>query len=262
MENYREATYNEWERDQKAIDFLVQSHRQLEQVLPKGGMFFYIKNLQSQHFEYIGKQVTEITGVPYERCLEHGMAAALEKIHPSDRSIIMGELLEDILDVLKSVPVEEQKEVITTFNYRFFHEPLNTWIHLQDRFFMVASDPMGRPALMLGYCMRVDTPFQHVHGCIRHQRGTEPEQILHEFSYYADPAFRTLTHREIEILTLLAKGLSSKLIASELGLVTSTVDTHRRKLLRKTGMENVAHLVSKAVQMGVVTVEEPGEPES
>jgi len=61
-----------------------------------------------------------------------------------------------------------------------------------------------------------------------------------------------LTEREREILTLIAEGLSSKMIADDLSISLSTVETHRKALIKKLEVSNVAGLVRIAVQEGLV----------
>ncbi len=61
-----------------------------------------------------------------------------------------------------------------------------------------------------------------------------------------------LSDREIEIVRLLAEGLASKQIGSELEISKHTVDTHRRNLLRKTGSKNTLELAIRCVRAGVI----------
>ena len=61
-----------------------------------------------------------------------------------------------------------------------------------------------------------------------------------------------LTDREREVLVLLARGLSSKDIASELDISTRTVESHRANLMRKLGVKSVALLTQVAIREGIV----------
>lgn len=61
-----------------------------------------------------------------------------------------------------------------------------------------------------------------------------------------------LSPREREILTLIARGSTSKEIANTLHLSVQTVDTHRANLMSKLHLRNVAGLVLYAVQKGLV----------
>lgn len=61
-----------------------------------------------------------------------------------------------------------------------------------------------------------------------------------------------LTRREKEVLVLIAEGLTNQDIASKLFVGITTVDTHRKNLLAKFGTPNVAALVKKAMDMGML----------
>ena len=61
-----------------------------------------------------------------------------------------------------------------------------------------------------------------------------------------------LTERQLEILTLLANGLSSKEIGYELGLSSKTVDVHRGRIMERLDLRDVASLTRYAVRKGLV----------
>jgi len=56
-----------------------------------------------------------------------------------------------------------------------------------------------------------------------------------------------LTKREKEVLKLIVKGLSTPQIAEQLFIAHSTVETHRRNLIDKTGVANSKALISYAI---------------
>jgi DNA-binding NarL/FixJ family response regulator len=66
------------------------------------------------------------------------------------------------------------------------------------------------------------------------------------------PSLDELTDRERDVLKCIAEGSSTKEIAEELFISVSTVETHRKALLRKLDVKNVAGLVRIAVQSGLV----------
>lgn len=61
-----------------------------------------------------------------------------------------------------------------------------------------------------------------------------------------------LTEREIEIVRLIAEGLSNKEIGDKLFISHRTVDTHRTNLMQKLGVHNIAALVRLAIREGLV----------
>jgi len=54
---------------------------------------------------------------------------------------------------------------------------------------------------------------------------------------------KILSTRELKILELVAKGFTSEKIGEILTIAKTTVQTHRRNMLRKTGINNTQELV-------------------
>ena len=65
-------------------------------------------------------------------------------------------------------------------------------------------------------------------------------------------ALESLTEREREVLTLIAEGLSSKQIATQLGVSLKTVESHRANLMDKLDIHKVSGLVRFAIRAGLV----------
>jgi DNA-binding NarL/FixJ family response regulator len=61
-----------------------------------------------------------------------------------------------------------------------------------------------------------------------------------------------LTEREREVLTWLARGMSSKEVAQQLDISVRTVETHRANLMHKLGVKSVALLIQLAIREGII----------
>jgi DNA-binding NarL/FixJ family response regulator len=61
-----------------------------------------------------------------------------------------------------------------------------------------------------------------------------------------------LTRREMEVLELIAEGMTNNEIAAKLFVGSTTVDTHRKNLLAKFDVKNTAALIKLAVQLHMV----------
>ncbi len=66
------------------------------------------------------------------------------------------------------------------------------------------------------------------------------------------PAGAALTPRELEVLRLVARGLSNKEIAADLGITTHTVKYHLAAVLEKLGVRSRTEAVSLGVRRGLV----------
>ncbi|QHT67764.1 helix-turn-helix transcriptional regulator [Rhodocytophaga rosea] len=64
-----------------------------------------------------------------------------------------------------------------------------------------------------------------------------------------------LTKREIEIIKLMFDDYNTNEIAWELSISTRTVDTHRKNMLRKTGIQSTIGLIKYALVRGLIRLE-------
>lgn len=63
-----------------------------------------------------------------------------------------------------------------------------------------------------------------------------------------------LTHRELEVLELLADGLPNKTIADRLGISDQTVKFHVASIMGKLGASNRVETVRRAVRRGLLSL--------
>ena len=64
----------------------------------------------------------------------------------------------------------------------------------------------------------------------------------------------SLTRRELQVMEMLARGLTNREIADHLVIGLKTVDTHRGHVLKKLALRNNAELARYAVKHGYVTL--------
>lgn len=65
---------------------------------------------------------------------------------------------------------------------------------------------------------------------------------------------QTLGKREKEVLKLIAEGQRSAAIAVQMGIAVATVEAHRRNILRKLQLHNIADLTRYALRHGIIVV--------
>ena len=61
----------------------------------------------------------------------------------------------------------------------------------------------------------------------------------------------SLSDREIEVLTLIVQGLTTKKIADQIHVSVHTVNSHRKNMLKKLGFKSPAQLISFAINQGI-----------
>ena len=91
----------------------------------------------------------------------------------------------------------------------------------------------------------------HQHG---HRKG-HPHSLptgMHPAIHPQMPLQNDLTKREIEVLSLVARGFINKEIANKLNISLTTVITHRKNITEKLGIKSVSGLTIYAVMRGYV----------
>ncbi len=110
-----------------------------------------------------------------------------------------------------------------------------------------------------GYILKKTAPAKLIEGIKEVVEGGAPmtasvaRQVLKLFqSQPAKPDEYNLTEREKEILALLVKGMSYKMIASQCGITYFTVNMHIKKIYEKLHVHSATEAVSKAIQNKIV----------
>jgi DNA-binding NarL/FixJ family response regulator len=81
-----------------------------------------------------------------------------------------------------------------------------------------------------------------------------PETSL-EFSGGGSEPTAELTPRQLEVLTLISEGLSTKEVARALNISIKTVETHRSQLMERLNIHEVAGLVRYAIKKGLLKID-------
>jgi two-component system, NarL family, response regulator LiaR len=130
-----------------------------------------------------------------------------------------------------------------------------------------AEDEKVFPAIKAGaqgYLLKDSSPpelVQAIHDVYRGESSLDPaiaRKLLREFSRPVSPVVskEPLTEREIEVVKLLAQGLSNGEIAQQLIITERTVRSHVSSILAKLHVGNRTQAALYAVQQGLIPPEE------
>ncbi|MBC6607429.1 response regulator transcription factor [Hymenobacter sp. BT188] len=78
------------------------------------------------------------------------------------------------------------------------------------------------------------------------------QKVLHPESSAETKKVDGLSYRELEVLRLIAEGLTNNAIAEKLFVSRRTIETHRQNILEKTQVKNTAALIKYAVEHGLL----------
>lgn len=211
----------------------------------------YVADFARQRLCYMSENAEQIFGYPAAWFLEGGIPRLFSLIHPDDEPISTQIGLDYIRERDARVPPDRRAEHYWTIAVRIRHaEGHYFWLLVQ--YAPIHITDTGRVLYALGMAFDA-TQFY---------RFPEPTGSL----VYPDANGRRvtvtlpvrerapddLTQRELEVLQLVARGLTSVQIAERLHISKTTVDTHRRNILSKTGLSNSVEMTNLALSLGLV----------
>lgn len=108
----------------------------------------------------------------------------------------------------------------------------------------------------VGYLVKDSRPTELFQAIRTAARGSAamPASIAERLRRRGDQPQETLTSRELEVLTLAAKGLSNRELARALVVSEATVKTHLHHASTKLGTENRQAAVAAAVKQGLIRI--------
>lgn len=71
----------------------------------------------------------------------------------------------------------------------------------------------------------------------------------------AGPELSALSARELQVLKLIAKGCTTRIVAEKLHISVHTVNSHRKNILKKLNISSPIHLLAFAVEKGLVRID-------
>jgi DNA-binding NarL/FixJ family response regulator len=113
-----------------------------------------------------------------------------------------------------------------------------------------------------GYLLKSDKVAHIIEGVAVAARGGQPmsrklsESLVARGVIGKPSGFNSLSAREVEVLRKLCGGMTTKLAAAELGISEKTIETHRARIYRKTGVRNLPELLRASVRSGIIRPDE------
>jgi DNA-binding NarL/FixJ family response regulator len=188
----------------------------------------------------------EMTEIEIVATVNNG-AELLEKIKTIETDLVLLDLNMPKLDGLKCLQeIKKEKpntKVLVLTNYSQT-ELMDEVKKLKADGFMVKNSTASELRNVVVRVLRGEKIFNEL----------QRPGVLDESSYFFDDFLKKfkLTRREVDIIRLVCRELSSKQIAAQLHLSEFTVNTHRKNIQRKLNLKNVAGLVAFAKEHQLV----------
>ncbi len=153
----------------------------------------------------------------------------------------------------RSKPEDRSKvEAFLDYNYKFDNNGSDYSRFIQHMKILV-SDKNSKPIFSINFCSNI-TYLKKKDNATLAIKMPDKSVIFYHYNAYNKSVFDygTMSEREICLLHLLTKGLSSRQIAEILFISPHTVDTHRRNLLEMTNCVDTTALIVYCRMLGII----------
>lgn len=232
----------------------IQRQTTIGEFLPDSASFFFVVEPVTNKYHFVGQQQESVSGYTNEEVISGGLEFFFKSLHPDEVDILLDKIYPQIASTLdKVLRKTDVKKTVTQFNYRFKSKNGN-YLNLMEQLYVLETDQDGKPALFLGNVITLEnTAVMPLRLSIKIMDSDDSLKTVLSNTYSAQkPVFKNLTAREMDIVGQLALGKTSKDIAKELFISKHTVDTHRRKVLKKLNCKSVVELTRLAFQNGLL----------
>jgi PAS domain S-box-containing protein len=219
----------------------------LDRLYGSSPAFIYLTSLQNHRIVYASPNMTQLLGYGHKDFIgkDHEEMQDLFAAEDKDK-VIKADL--KFLEMLSSPPGQQVKCVITARMER----SNGNLIPVQQQKVVLEYDSSGRPALVMTMIMDITCGGKKNPDFCSAILIHDPVKGWTEIASAGTSCNDKLSNREKEILLLLSKGKSSKVIASELDISVNTVNNHRKNMLLKTKTGNIAGLLSYSISQGII----------
>lgn len=235
--------------DERKFD-QVRKHIHPEHGVPDGffessngdSCIFLVSCLNNEPVVFLEDSFERLTGLPMDFLSEKGLNAWFQFIHSDDMPRVTKKIIES--HRLLASPNFPRPFPPLVLDYRF-QVAGGTWSTIRETKLLLLME--GQTVVDKVLCkLEFNRQTAEQKSC---------SKLLDTAMSYRDGTNKTdksqsvaslITDRELEILRLIARGLSTKMIADKCCISINTVETHRRRLLEKLNVKNSMELIKEA----------------
>lgn len=230
---------------------LWDTHREdVERLAKLSSSCIFVSGVRHGAYYFLSPEFADIYGydVPAEgRSADPDFLES--RIHPDDRAVFEETLDRLYYEFIFSLPRQEQRDYKHIFEFRVRSRDNSHWVRVISQHQILDFVDPDR-ALLLGTVDPSPDQSPETAGLrftlINYKTGEIVPFPTHQSTEGA------LTRREIEILSLIDRGMYSKEISERLSISVHTVNRHRQNILEKTNADNSREAINYARRMGLL----------
>lgn len=248
-----EALHKKWaeigsRKSMNTLEVELDLYKKLLDIVQVGRSYYFVFNPSIQTIEFTSDSVENVLEIlPQMFTLEY----ILNNIHPDDLNR-MADFETAVVAFKKELPPEKIMKYKTRYNYRL-RSKNGTYLHMLQQSITVQVDDDGKILRNLAFHTDISeiSDFKEMKLAfigLDNEPSFEGIQPLIKFSKSKE----LFSKRELEVLKFVVQGMNSHTIATNINRSVHTIRNHRKKILKKSGCENIQELLVKSIREGWV----------
>lgn len=222
------------------------------QIFSNGPGYHYVFDLFDLSFLYISPHVERHHALNLDSITFQDI---LDQIHPDDMAFVARAEATAFRLVREQIGIEKVTRYKVSYCFRFKVRD-GSYRLFNHQAIILTTDDEGR----MGKSLNVHTDISHL-GAENNYRLSligmkgEPSYLNIEVDESADTpkaSVPVFSPREVSVIRLISRGLTSAEIAQELALSEFTVKNHRKRILKKAGCQNMGQLFGSCIVEGLI----------
>ncbi|WP_437920327.1 helix-turn-helix domain-containing protein [Sphingobacterium sp. LRF_L2] len=221
----------------------------LREILTFGPFYSYIIQVSDYSLHHVHENIFKIHNIA---STPKNVKEIIHLIHPDDLDFVL-EAERATLEIMQDIGFEHQLKLKSSYCFR-----MKVADHTYHLFHHQAAHLSKDDDQRVDFTLNIHTDIQHITAVnnkivLVSGIGGRTDYCQIDLSkHVVAPEKTILSKREMDVLALLAKGLSSKQIGEKLFISELTVRVHRKKLLKKTNTNNSSNLVKRCIELGLL----------
>ncbi len=212
-------------------------------------------NHSTLKYEFVGPSIKSVTGYDSKEFMEGGLEFAMSLVDMEHNSLYNKHIIPMIFRYYMKYAIK-RKVLDLQFSYTFKIKKKNgEYMWAYHHMNVLKTNRWGFPLYTLVFInditeLKKDDNIDFIISL------KDDEQALYKpiysRNYHGLNTNFKFSSRELEILSLLGKGNTSKEIAHKLNLSPHTVTSHRKNMMEKTGVKNSSELIQLAINKSLI----------
>jgi DNA-binding CsgD family transcriptional regulator len=213
----------------------------------------FIVDLRINRIIYISGNAFEVEGYTKEELQKLSATDYMQLMHPKDSEIVVNKVFIDGMSFTSDNPKLPFDKFKVTYNYRL-KQKNGSYKMLMQQFSYLMVDEQQNPLMLMGTVTDITDLHQKPELFCRitqlNSKGKWEKVFERFYPIKEDLNAYNLSEKELEIISFVSQGLSSKQIANLTNRSVETINTQRKSVLNKTGCKSMTEVVMLAKESG------------